>query len=278
MDDRPVVLNRPFRSVAELGYVYSGTPWKNLDFFLPESGDAAMLDVFCINDSSDDKALTAGQVNLNTHQIPVIQAILSQTNKDLWYEKSSNAGTSPDISIINDGVNNTRAQALAQLLVNRTTSPSGPQSGPNAGKGSQPLQNISDLVGRWVQAVPLSPVAGSNTTSSSAGFDGQASCDGFTTDLANFFSNQPTPDRMSDIQRFGESAVRALTNVGQTRVWNLMFDIVAQTGRFPLQAQTLVNAGVDQFNVEGEQHCWVHVAIDRCTGQVLDKQVEVVTE
>jgi len=34
----------------------------------------------------------------------------------------------------------------------------------------------------------------------------------------------------------------------------------------------------NDFVVEGEQHYWVHVAIDRLTGQVIDKQIEVVTE
>jgi len=33
-----------------------------------------------------------------------------------------------------------------------------------------------------------------------------------------------------------------------------------------------------KFIVEGEQHYWVHVAIDRFTGQVIDKQIEVVNE
>jgi hypothetical protein len=34
----------------------------------------------------------------------------------------------------------------------------------------------------------------------------------------------------------------------------------------------------NRFFVEGEQHYWVHIAIDRFTGQVLDKQIEVVNE
>ena len=33
-----------------------------------------------------------------------------------------------------------------------------------------------------------------------------------------------------------------------------------------------------KFIVVGEQHYWVHVAIDRFTGEVLDKQIEVVRE
>ena len=78
---------------------------------------------------------------------------------------------------------------------------------------------------------------------------------------------------MHNTQRFAESAIRALANAGQTRVWNLMFDIVAQTGRFTTQSTKL-----DQFNVEGEQHYWVHVAIDRYTGKIIDKEVEVVKE
>jgi len=39
-------------------------------------------------------------------------------------------------------------------------------------------------------------------------------------------------------------------------------------------AQSLRN----DFIAEGEQYYWVHVAIDRFTGQVLDKQIEVVNE
>jgi hypothetical protein len=31
-------------------------------------------------------------------------------------------------------------------------------------------------------------------------------------------------------------------------------------------------------SMEGEQHYWVYVAIDRFTGRVLDKQIEVVNE
>jgi len=60
----------------------------------------------------------------------------------------------------------------------------------------------------------------------------------------------------------------------QTRIWNLLVDLIAQTGHFKLNAASLQN----DFVVEGEQHYWVHVTIDRFTGQVLDRQVEVVKE
>jgi len=39
---RPVILNRPFRSVGELAYVFRDLPFKSLDFFTANSGDAAL--------------------------------------------------------------------------------------------------------------------------------------------------------------------------------------------------------------------------------------------
>ena len=65
-----------------------------------------------------------------------------------------------------------------------------------------------------------------------------------------------------------------MTSVSQTRVWNVLIDVVAQSGHNNPNAQSLQN----DFIAEGEQHYWAHVAIDRFTGQVLDKQIEVVNE
>jgi hypothetical protein len=71
-----------------------------------------------------------------------------------------------------------------------------------------------------------------------------------------------------------ELIARALGEIDQTRTWNLLIDLVAQTGHFKPNAASLPN----DFVVEGEQHYWVNIAIDRFTGQVIDKQVEVVKE
>ena len=60
----------------------------------------------------------------------------------------------------------------------------------------------------------------------------------------------------------------------QTRVRNLLIDVVAQTGHFKPNATSLQN----DFVVEGEEHYWVHLAIDRFTGKVLERQVEQVKE
>jgi len=70
-----------------------------------------------------------------------------------------------------------------------------------------------------------------------------------------------------------ELVMRAFSDACQTRTWNLLIDVVAQSGRYPPNTSTLAG-----FMVEGEQHYWVHVAIDRFTGQVIDKQIEVVNE
>jgi hypothetical protein len=53
----------------------------------------------------------------------------------------------------------------------------------------------------------------------------------------------------------------------------LLIDVIAQSGKYA-PGET----NVRRFFVEGEQHYWVHVAIDRFTGQVIDKQIEVVAE
>ena len=71
---RPVMLNRPFRSVGELGYASRDLPWKTLDLFTDKSADSGLLDVFSIN---DEPAMVAGRVNLNTQQAAVPQAVLS---------------------------------------------------------------------------------------------------------------------------------------------------------------------------------------------------------
>jgi len=76
-----------------------------------------------------------------------------------------------------------------------------------------------------------------------------------------------------------ESLARAFGETVQTRTWNLLIDMIAQTGHYPPNlTQTPQPADLPKFVVEGEQHYWLHVAIDRFTGQVIDKQVEEVQE
>ena len=248
---RPVVLNHPFRSVAELGLVFSGTPWRNLDCSTPESGGAALLDVFCINDTSDPLAIIAGKVNLNTRQIPVLQAILAGAYKEEFNASSSLMSTN-------------LANAMAQALVART-------HGTTASAG--PLMNISELVGKWYSQTNVSGTSYINGSTSFVGFsDDQTSAT--TNDVTAVLNNASIgTDPELRVQRLRDATIRALSSSGQTRVWNLMIDLVVQSGRFPGNA-----SGFGNFMVDGEVHYWIHLAIDRLTGQVIDRRVETLKE
>jgi hypothetical protein len=97
--------------------------------------------------------------------------------------------------------------------------------------------------------------------------------DGFSNDLSSILTTVSD----TNIERYREATLRALSGCGQTRVWNLMIDVVAQTGRYPATAAGAGNP-LASFLVEGQQRYWVHVAIDRYSGQVIDKQIEVVRQ
>ena len=43
MAGRPMVINRPFRAVAELAYAFRGTPWRDIDFLTATSPDAGFV-------------------------------------------------------------------------------------------------------------------------------------------------------------------------------------------------------------------------------------------
>jgi hypothetical protein len=264
---RPYFLHRPFRSVAELGYVFSGTPWKNIDLFTPQSGDAPLLDVFSATETPGAPGgafpLEAGVVNLNTRQEPVLQAILAGSYVDeallTGTNPSSTAGTDPN------SIFTPITGQQANLILTATGSILAFTSGTNTSPGQGPLENVSDLVGRW--SAPLAQSSGTNTTN---GYTGPMGI--LTNDYASAFTGNQALT-MENVDRFREAFIRPLAAVGNTRVWNLLIDVVAQTGRYPAGTSNVAN-----FVVDGEQRYWVHVAIDRFTGQVLDKQVEVVKQ
>jgi hypothetical protein len=214
----PIVLNRPFRNVAELGYAFRDLPWKTLDLFSQNSADAGLLDVFSI---TDEPAMVAGRVNLNTGQAPVLQSILAGA---IWDEiSSSTVATTPS-----------SAQSAGTMAGNITSATS-----------TNPLTNKSSIITAGGLPTTILP----------------------TTSPATPHDNQTVKARR-------EVVPRAISSVSQTRVWNVLIDVVAQSGHYKPNATSLQN----DFIVEGEQHYWVHVAIDRFTGQVIDKQIEVVNE
>jgi hypothetical protein len=88
-----------------------------------------------------------------------------------------------------------------------------------------------------------------------------------------------------------ESIARALAEMGQTRTWNLLIDVIAQTGRYAPDATNVTQA--NKFSVEGEKRYWLHIALGRdlvhadgtpcwdgvgCQVDVLGTQLEEVIE
>jgi hypothetical protein len=200
---RPVVLNRPFTSVGDLGFAYRDMPWKTLDLFSPNSADAGLLDLFTMTDGP----VIAGRVNPNTAPAPVLQALLS--------------GELANYSGGNTNLATSAASSIAAALSTAT--------------GTTPFVNRASLV---------------------SGF--------MTNNAVNSFSTIK-PER--------EAVVRSLAESANTRTWNFLIDIIAQSGGYPTTATTL-----DNFLVTGERRYWLHIAIDRYTGQVVDKQLEIVNE
>jgi Tfp pilus assembly protein PilX len=242
---RPTILHRPFRSVAELGYVFSGTPWRNLDLSFPESGDSPLLDVFCVNENTNPTGLVAGRVDSNTRQAPVLQALLSGVILD----KDSSA-------VVSSTLSSTQLANLSSEVVAFTS-------------GTLPVANRSALVGAWTY--PGTPATAK--TALTTGSDPNVYYTGLSSAIGTVSGVSGTP--LSLIPRQRESVMRALADPETSRVWNLMIDVIAQSGRYPPNGQQDLSAG---FVVEGEKRYWLHVAIDRYTGQVLDEELEPVTE
>ena len=233
---RPIMLNRPFRNVAELGYAFRDLPWKTLDFFSDKSADAGLLDIFALNDGpalfdangnftamGAVPTMTAGSVNVNTTQAADLQAIFAGSIL-------SEIGPTT-VNPTNTGLA-TDAPILATNVVNATS--------------TTPMQNKSELITRASLPTTILPTPTPTTIEQ--------------------------PDRVVKTRR--EVVARTVSSVAQTRTWNFVIDVVAQSGHFKPNAGSVQN----DFIVEGEQHYWVHVAIDRFTGRVIDKQIEVVNE
>jgi hypothetical protein len=204
---RPMVLNRPFRSVGEMSYAFRDQPFKTIDFLTNNSADASLMDLFCIAENSNSSHLRAGVVNLNTRQSPVLAALVS-------------AAVQSDDSVPNY-VSEAKANMVATNLI--------------AATATTPLINRGDLVKALAADATLT---------------------------------------LTKTQH--EAAIRALADAGQTRTWNLMIDIIAQSGRYPPNVTDATD--LRKFVVQGEKRYWLHVAIDRFTGEVVDQELEAVYE
>lgn len=201
---RPIILNRPFRTVGEMGFAYRDQPWKTLDLFSPGSADAALLDYFTIADldatgETDDPPLVAGRISINTPYPEILTSLLT--------------GIARFPGLANpQPIDQATAAAIAQKIVTATS--------------ANPIRNRAELVS-------LLDTLGS------------------TSDLGT-----------TKVER--EAVIRGLGQVTQTRTWNFLLDLTAQSGRFPPNA-----SGIEKFVVEGQKRYWIEVAVDRFTGQVV---------
>ena len=209
-------MNRPFRSVGEMGYAFRDQPFRTLSFSSANSPDAGLLDLFSVNDYTNSAGTRSGVVNLNSRQAPALAGVLTSTIRREDTPRN-NAGTSPSPSPLASPAANNVATSLTLSTI------------------AAPVVNRAGLV---------------NLIANETGLGGGV----------------PKTQR--------ESIARALGEVDQTRTWNLFIDVIAQSGRYPPNATSFQNG----FVVNGEQRYWVHVAIDRFTGQVIGKQIEVVNE
>jgi hypothetical protein len=211
------MLNRPFRNVGEFGYAFraasgpTATPSPNprtLDFYTAASPDAPILDLFTYNSAS----IRSGVVNLNTHDVAVITAILTGA-----FQTEQNIGPSPSPS----PVASPAAKTAATNIVNATT--------------TQPALSRAEI-----------------------------------TRLSSVVTNAP----FTASEETRETVARALAEVTQTRTWGLLIDVITQSGRYPPGTIDLTQ----QFVVEGEKRYWLHIGIDRFTGEIVDQQLEAVYE
>lgn len=218
LNHRPYILNRPYRSVGELSYVYRSRNWKTINFSHPTSSEAGLLDLFCVQATPYDQAWSANSMNLNSMPKEVIAALIKGSSRNPEHNPNGS-----------DAVSASDASSIAEDLRNFLDSK-------DADKGY--LLNRSELVSRFGRSI------------------------------ANQ-ANGKYP--ASKIQR--EVIARSLGEIVDTSTWNLLIDLVAQTGRYPKQAGNLAN-----FVVEGEQRYWLHLAIDRLTGEIIDQQLEPSSE
>jgi hypothetical protein len=214
---RPIMMNRPFRSVGEMAYAFRDQPFKTLSFSSTNSPDAGLLDLFTVNDVSDAHNPRAGVINLNSAQPWPLAAVVGNAVQKEYTPRSGSPGFPTPVPL---------SSPLANSLANNLTS--------------------------LINAAPLRNKA----------------------DLANIIASQTPLPATAVAKTERELIARALGEVDQTRTWNFLIDVIAQTGHFKPNATSLQT----DFIAEGEQHYWAHVAIDRFTGQIIDKQIEVVKE
>jgi len=219
--DCPVVLNRPFRNIGELGYAFRDLPWKTLDFFSENSADAALLDLFTLADT--DVRVVEDRINLQAAPVLVLEALLAGSALD--------PATGAPILSADD------AEVLAEAIHGMP----------------ERLDTTQDLI-----LSALGPLSDDYTNPSS------------TTELEDSVFGGSDNAR---IKTRREVISRVLGSLSDDRTWLLTVDLVAQAGRFAPGATDAA-----RFIVQGERRYWLHLAIDRYTGEIVSRSMEAVQE
>jgi len=230
---RPIILNREFNSVADMGYTFRDVAFKHVDFMMPESGDKALLDFFSVrevkNSPISGEPVQAGLIELNTPHVEVLEAILSGARK---VEDAGNMVDSTESVLTGREVD-----ALADIVLENGVS--------NTYGG---YSSHADLISKYNGV----GVTYNDFRSMSP-------------DLAQEFGEID-----GRLKRRFESVVRALTANTSTGTWNVMIDLVAQSGKMKSGAE------LGSFVASGQDRKWICLTIDRLTGKVLHRSEEIV--
>jgi hypothetical protein len=212
--DRAIFLNRPFRSVAEIGFAHYGQPFKSFDFHSHLSPVSGLLDLFSVDEAVPEGGdlVVGGRFNLNQPNPVVLSALLR------------GAGRNP-------------------LL------PGGATISPAEADGL--AADVSTAIKKW------GPFTNRGELVHAIGMETHGKISSLH------------PGRVKE----REVIARALSSSADVRTWNLMIDLVAQSGRYPGNATTL-----SDFVISGEKRYWLSLSIDRFTGRVVASQLEPVYE
>jgi hypothetical protein len=242
-----VVLNHAFSEVGELGFA--------IDTSLSTVGDSKVV----CTDATCPRLKFDTAYNATTNQDPRMLDFFS-------YNPVSSAY--PRAGIVN--LNTRNAPVLAAILAGTILTDATPTPAPTTTPFSTPVPP---------SPTPPTSVLGSSTAQAAA----QA--------IVSETSARPALTR-ADIARLvaaanvgsdwqqKEAIARALAEVGGTRTWSLLIDVIAQTGKYKPNAPNLTGSN---FVVEGEKRYWLHIALGRDlkpdgTVDVIGTQLEEVVE
>jgi hypothetical protein len=243
LSGRPRVLNRAFRSVGDLGYAFRGTPWRNIEFLHSTSPDAALLDVFSLYEELDSEGnegvRTVGGSSSTPGRI-VAPVVAGRVN-----------------------LNSAGIDVVAALL-----------KGSSRDKGALPMDEIEarKVATLFVNAV-RGTTPGFQPMVSRAEMVSQRQPDATTTGMVKMLSDSFTNAVDRSIKDRREVVTRALSSGTTVRNWTFMLDLVVQSGRL-----SPTSASLTDFNAAAERRYWVHFALDRLTGELLDVQWERVAQ